>query len=99
MIPTEWLRERLDTTDAAELARRDLARLGVDQADWDHFLARGPFAQWRRRWSEFLASMRPGDELWRYETSHESTAHLAGAAGYAIVREGKPIASLNAWRT
>lgn len=99
MIPSDWLRERLDTTDATELARRDLARLGVDQADWEHLLGSGPFAQWRRRWRAFLEPMRPGDELWRYESSRESMAQLAGAAGYAIVRDGNPIACLHAWRT
>jgi uncharacterized protein (TIGR02996 family) len=42
-----------------------------------------------RKWAE--ANLRPGDELWEYDTGGESWAKLCGEMGYAIVREGKVI--------
>jgi hypothetical protein len=35
--------------------------------------------------------MRPGDDLWEYCISPESWQHLAGRAGYAVVREGEVV--------
>lgn len=40
-------------------------------------------------WAE--AHMRPGDELWQYDTGGDSWAHLGGEMGYAIVRNGKVV--------
>jgi uncharacterized protein (TIGR02996 family) len=39
------------------------------------------------------AHMRPGDELWEYDTGSESWAHRCGRMGYAIVRNGKVVES------
>ena len=41
------------------------------------------------RWEQFKAAMRPGDELYRFSTSSDSWAHLAGRAGIALVRNGE----------
>jgi hypothetical protein len=40
-----------------------------------------------REWAE--GHMRPGDELWEYDTGGETWANLCGEIGYAVVRCGK----------
>jgi hypothetical protein len=35
--------------------------------------------------------MQPGDELWTFSSPAESWKYLAGRAGVALVRDGKPI--------
>jgi uncharacterized protein (TIGR02996 family) len=49
----------------------------------------GPHVRAMREWVE--ANLRPGDELWEYDTAGESWVHLCGEMGYAIVREGKVV--------
>ena len=49
----------------------------------------GPFVRGKREWVE--ANLRPGDELWEYDTGGETWAHLCGEMGYAIVRNGEVI--------
>jgi hypothetical protein len=46
------------------------------------WLAQGYQSQ---RWLGLKPSMQPGDELYRFCTSHESWEHLAGRAGIALV--------------
>ena len=56
---------------------------------------------WRRRppdfgvpdpaWTDFLAALGPGDELWTFSSSEGSWRALAGRAGYAIVRDGEVV--------
>lgn len=99
MIPFEWLRERLDSSDVEDLLRRDLQRMGVDRSDWHPLLEGAAGARSRQRWADFIAKMKPGDELWRYESSGESRGDFADTAGYAIVREGKPVETLTSWRS
>lgn len=99
VIPEEWLRERLDTEDVDEVARRDLRRAGIEAFDVERLLTGRGFALWRRRWTAFVDDLKPGDELWRYESSSDRTAGFAGTAGYAILREGKPIHTLTSWRS
>ncbi len=45
-------------------------------------------------WRALVAAMRPGDELWEFCSSWESWKHLAGRAGYAVVRKGKVVSSI-----
>jgi hypothetical protein len=42
-----------------------------------------------RNWVE--ANMKPGDELWEYNTGGDSWEHLGGEMGYAVVRNGKVV--------
>ncbi|OWK47505.1 TIGR02996 domain-containing protein [Fimbriiglobus ruber] len=49
----------------------------------------GPHVRGMREWVE--ANLKPGDELWEYNTGGESWAHLCGEMGYAIVRNGKVV--------
>lgn len=48
-----------------------------------------PFGYMNDQWEQFKAAMRPGDELYRFSTSSDSWAHLAGRAGIALVRNGE----------
>jgi hypothetical protein len=43
-------------------------------------------------WQEFIAIMQPGDELWWFCSPETSWKHLAGRAGFAIVRDGEIVA-------
>ncbi len=45
-------------------------------------------------WKPFIAKLLPGDELWFYRLPSEYWQHLQGHQGYAIIRNGKKIASI-----
>jgi uncharacterized protein (TIGR02996 family) len=49
----------------------------------------GPHVRAMREWVE--GNLRPGDELWEYDTGGESWEQLCGEMGYAIVRKGKVV--------
>lgn len=98
MIPVEWLDERLDETDPEQVARRELQQLesGLDP---EQALASAAFARWRQQWAAFSVQRAPGDELWSFTSPAESWQRLSGAAGYAIVRDGRPIHALTTRRS
>ena len=98
MIPESWLKERLQTTDVNELFKRELLSLGLSDADFNQLLSQGTSPAWLEKWRQFIPQMLPGDELWSFESPPETWAALAGAAGYAIVRSGRVIASLSSRR-
>ena len=60
----------------------------------DRPVSRNPV--FRRRLDDFKAQIRDGDELWYYESVRES---FWGTGGYAIVRSGKVIDSITAWKS
>jgi hypothetical protein len=99
VIPVEWLLERLEETDPEEVARRELRRLEIDPAEAATFLASAAVARWRQKWAAFLEQMAPDDELWFFTSPPELWQSLAGDAGYAIVRDGKPVHVLTTWRS
>lgn len=43
---------------------------------------------------ELLDLMVTGDELWKFNSGKESWQHLAGRAGYVVVRHGQQVAHL-----
>jgi hypothetical protein len=45
-------------------------------------------------WSALKRIIKPTDELYRFSTSPESWAHLAGRSGYALVRNRKVVAHI-----
>jgi hypothetical protein len=45
-------------------------------------------------WRGHFAQMAPGDEIWKFSSSPESWACLAGRAGIALVRDGKIVDSI-----
>ena len=91
MIPVEWLDERLFETDPEAEARRELDRLDIDCVEEARFLASSAFARWREKWTAFVDQMEPSDELWFFTSPPELWQRLSGVAGYAIVRDGRPI--------
>ena len=40
------------------------------------------------------AAIKPGDELWTFMSPPDSWKNLAGRAGIALVRDGKPVSIL-----
>lgn len=99
MIPTGWLTTRIHTPDLEVVQARELRALGLSDADRARLASRGPSPRWREQWDRFIAAMADGDELWAFESPPESHETLSGAAGYAIVRDGAPIATLASRRS
>jgi hypothetical protein len=65
-----------------------IARLTVAEAE-----ARlKPFSEFTtKEWERLRRQMQPGDELWTW-------GNVLGAGGIALVRNGDPVASIEAWR-
>lgn len=53
-----------------------------------------PFGHINDRWKELLAEMQPDDELWEFRSPPETWQHLAGRAGFAVIRKGEVVAVL-----
>jgi hypothetical protein len=75
MIPKEWLQSRMSETEVAALGN--------------------PKGRVTRRVRPFIASLRtfkaqlkPGDELWYFDSPTECWQNLGGCRGMAIVRDG-----------
>jgi hypothetical protein len=75
-IPKEWLGRAVSIADAEE----DNTRAGSV-----------PFGHLNADWERLKASMLPGDEIWGFCSPPDSWQHLAGRAGYALVRDGQVI--------
>jgi hypothetical protein len=67
-VPESWLKERLITTDAHELAKHELADSGVSDADMQRLFAVGPSPRWMEKWQAFIGQMVAGDELWFFKS-------------------------------
>ena len=98
-IPMEWLGGRCEVPSAPdippELPARDSAEALADPVAWRNAEARWDRYHILNGWrTEVLKHMQPGDELWTYSSGRESFRHLAGRSGYAILRDGKIVASL-----
>jgi hypothetical protein len=94
MIPESWLKERLDTTDVRELAKREFMSSGMSDPDLKQLLDRGPSPRWVEKWQEFIGHAVAGDEIWFFESPPETWCDLAGRAGYALVRSGHVVDSI-----
>ena len=51
----------------------------------------GPSAR-HATWQRVKALAGPGDEFWRFRSPRETWPKMLGAAGYALVRDGVPVA-------
>src|SRR4030095_6853675 len=94
MIPETWLKERLETTDAQELFKRELMSSGLSEADMQKLLARGPSPHRTGKWRAFNRRMVAGDELWFFESPPETWSNLVGRAGCALVRSRRIVDSI-----
>ena len=54
-----------------------------------------PFGLRNADWLRFKSKTQPGDTLYFYSTSPESWEHLAGRAGYVLVRGGEVVDTFN----
>ncbi len=53
-----------------------------------------PFGFNHQAWLRFKSQIKPGDKIFAFESSQESWEHLAGRAGYELVRDEEVIASI-----
>lgn len=53
-----------------------------------------PFGFGNDRWQKFKSQVRDGDKIFALESSPESWKHLAGRAGYVLVRDGNIVAKI-----
>jgi hypothetical protein len=51
------------------------------------------------QWKEFFAHFRDGDELWNFRSPAATWPRKLGAAGIAIVRDGKVVAYFTSLRS
>jgi hypothetical protein len=81
----DWLTKKVTVAEAesAHLVRDD--NLGPDPV---------PFGFMNQEWQQMIAGMQPGDELWEFSSPADTWQHLCGRAGFAVVRNGNPIASI-----
>ena len=84
-VPKKWLKRKIAIEDAEKNHMVNDRRLGSEPV---------PFGFQRDAWLQLKAKMQPGDELWEFSSSEESWKHLAGRAGFCIVRQGEVIYSL-----
>lgn len=76
-------------------------KVTVEEAEAEHLVRNKelgpepvPFGFMYQDWKQLLAAMQPGDELWEFNSPEDTWKHLAGRAGFAVVRDGNLIASL-----
>lgn len=98
VIPSSWLVERLPSDDYLAACRADLRAAGFDDAEIERLLAKLG-EQTHDRWRQLLAEKKNGDELWRYRSPPDSWTALSGCAGFAVVRVGVPVATMNTLRS
>jgi len=70
-----------------EIERRDMAKLPADLKIRPD-LQKVPFRFANAEWVAFKSMFKPGDKIVRYTTSSHSWQHLAGEAGYGLIRSG-----------
>jgi len=82
VIPKKWLKKKTTVEKAEQAHLVTDGRLGPKPV---------PFGFINDRWEKLKATMRPGDELWEFESPRESWEDLAGRAGLCLMREGRII--------
>lgn len=88
-IPTSWLQQRTSVAEA------EVAHPGIRGQRASRFPeAAKPFGFANRSWESLKAEMTPGDELWTFSSPGDYWKNLAGSAGIALVRDGKPIRTI-----
>lgn len=88
-IPPAWLGSKISVSEA------ETAHPGITDDRLTRFPdAAKPFGFDHAKWEALKAQMKAGDEIWTFSSPPESWENLAGRAGIALVRHGKPIVVL-----
>ena len=87
--PLEWLRKTM-TLEEIHASWAETA---------NEFGLSGPAPSWLEKWNDFIDQKTDQDELWFFRSSEESWKSFAGAEGYAIVKNGKPVAYIGTARS
>lgn len=82
--PTDAVSAPLTIT---EIERQDMANLPADLKIRPD-LPKVPFRFANAEWAAFKSMVRRGDKIVQYSTSSHSWKHLAGEAGYGLIRSG-----------
>ena len=77
-VPPKWLFDPVD----------------IDEIESDWLNKSGPYGVPKEAWIKMKSQMIEGDEIRAFSAPEEYWKNLAGRAGYALVREGKVIASI-----
>jgi hypothetical protein len=86
-IAKEWLERQISVKDA----EAGYPVINGNQLDSAPAALTLPLNTQKRKWEALKAGIKPGDEIWTFAAPADYWAHLAGRAGYAVVRDGKPI--------
>jgi hypothetical protein len=86
VIPAAWLIKKITVAEAE--AEHPGAN---DERTKQHPELGRPFGFLNAKWEALKAAMRPNDELWTFSSPPRTWEDLAGRAGIALVRDGKPI--------
>ena len=88
-IPKEWLQKKVSVAEA------EADNPGINDERLKRAPEAGrPFGFSHDEWEALKAQMQPDDELWTFVSPLDSWRSLAGRAGIALLRNGKPIAVL-----
>jgi hypothetical protein len=96
-VPRERLKERVHCYTAEEASKEDHRQLGLGDVDDEGTPRPRPCAEWAARWVEFVSEMQPGDEIWFFEMPDPGP--MSACAGFAMVRQGKPIDAIVTFRS
>ena len=90
--PLIWFLCRFSGPDK-EIGQWLRARANVEEID--ELIASSP-EKFRERcgWNEIRANLKPGDEIWHYESPQETWDKLRGRAGICVRRDGKVIEAI-----
>ena len=77
-IPSQWLLDPVD----------------MDEIELNWLDKPAPYGVSRDEWGSLKCLMKDGDVIHTFSSPPESWQHLAGRAGYAVVRQGQAVASV-----
>lgn len=87
-LPAEWLKVKLDSLDAAGAFRLEGREAGTSAERIELMLAHAGGLKWRERFTRFVETKSPEEEVWYFRSPFETWERKAGRAGFAVVRDG-----------
>ena len=77
-IPVDWFTEKLTIE---EVEAKHMVELEIDSKTMSV-----PFGYQNKEWAHFKSLLKPGDEIWEYDSPGDHWSSLCGRAGIALVR-------------